>query len=273
MLSNLNAVPHVVRSGDNLSSIAQKHGYRDWKVIYESKCNQPLRLLRPNPNFIKPGDTVMLPPKARDVRLALEERLQKLTVLRVDTESSFRRVEKELDSAFATLERTAKNADVAAEVLLLLNSLTSMCWKGYKSLQLGGEALEKANKELAKEALDLAYDKPKQLVLETYAGQLDKPQPVQLSESMLWVFSATVIKAWLDINSPSFWAQVISELQQGSSWSTAVTRKPEEIHKETRKRIQTTRDDALRNLDARIAETRRQLVIFTGVVGVPLPLK
>jgi hypothetical protein len=89
----------------------------------------------------------------------------------------------------------------------------------------------------------------------------------------VWVFSAIVVKSWLDINSPSYWAGVYSELKQGSSLSTAVSRKPEEVHRTAKQGLERTKAEALRNVDSKIAETRRLLGLFGGEVGAPLPLK
>jgi len=90
----------VVKSGDNLNAIAKANGYRDWQVIYGSQCNARLRALRPNPNLIKPGDTVLLPPRAADIRATLQKRLERLRAARSDAEQLFSAIERELDSDF-----------------------------------------------------------------------------------------------------------------------------------------------------------------------------
>ncbi len=72
MNPSLAAKAYSVRPGDNLSAIAKSHGYRDWTVVYKSRCNRKLRELRPDPNLILPGDTVMLPPRVADIRAALD---------------------------------------------------------------------------------------------------------------------------------------------------------------------------------------------------------
>jgi LysM domain len=55
------SIPYTVKSGDTLSSIAQKQGIRSWQEIYNHPDNAAFRIKRPNPNLIYPGDVVMLP--------------------------------------------------------------------------------------------------------------------------------------------------------------------------------------------------------------------
>lgn len=55
---------HVVRQGECLSTIAKQYGFRDYRVLYDHIANAELKRLRPNPNLIYPGDTVVLPDKA-----------------------------------------------------------------------------------------------------------------------------------------------------------------------------------------------------------------
>lgn len=52
---------HVVVEGENLSKIAAAEGFRDFRKLYDAPENEELRKKRPNPNFIKPGDEVVIP--------------------------------------------------------------------------------------------------------------------------------------------------------------------------------------------------------------------
>ena len=53
--------PYIVVRGDNLSSIARRHGLGSWMDIYFHPDNGEFRLKRRNPNLIFPGDVVMIP--------------------------------------------------------------------------------------------------------------------------------------------------------------------------------------------------------------------
>lgn len=266
------AQTYSVKSGDNLDAIAKAHGYRDWQVIYKSKCNARLRALRPNPNLIKPGDLVALPPRAADIRATLQKRLERLRAARVEAEQLFDSLDRELDADFRKVETTGTTVDAAADVLKVLVGLSKLCWKGYKTLEMGAEELTKANKELAKEALDMAKDPLETLVLKTFAGQLDQPQTVQLMNSV-WLFSSTVVRAWLDITSPSYWAGVIAELRQGSSFRTAVTRRPADVKATASARLAEVRRTALQQIDAKLRDTERLLSACRTEISTPLPLR
>jgi hypothetical protein len=54
---------HTVRSGENLTTIARKYGYSDWKAIYDHPKNMDFKRKRPNPNIIFPGDVIFIPDK------------------------------------------------------------------------------------------------------------------------------------------------------------------------------------------------------------------
>lgn len=54
---------HTVSQGETLISIAQQHGFRDWRVIYYDDANAELRRKRPNPMVLFAGDTVVIPEK------------------------------------------------------------------------------------------------------------------------------------------------------------------------------------------------------------------
>lgn len=50
-----------MQQGECLSSIAKAYGFEDPNEIYQHAKNADLRRLRPNPNILYPGDTVVIP--------------------------------------------------------------------------------------------------------------------------------------------------------------------------------------------------------------------
>jgi len=52
-----------VQQGETLSKIAKKHGFSDWRTIYNHADNADFRKKRPNPNIIYPGDKITIPEK------------------------------------------------------------------------------------------------------------------------------------------------------------------------------------------------------------------
>lgn len=53
---------HQVEPGDTISSIAALYGFSDWEArVYNAPENAQLKLARPNPNTLAPGDEVFVP--------------------------------------------------------------------------------------------------------------------------------------------------------------------------------------------------------------------
>lgn len=52
---------YTVVSGDTLTAIARKHGFADWRTIYNHPSNAAFRARRPNPDRIFPGDVIVIP--------------------------------------------------------------------------------------------------------------------------------------------------------------------------------------------------------------------
>ncbi len=66
---------HPVQQGETLYKIAKKHGFSDWRTIYNHADNAEYRKKRPNPNIIYPGDRIVIPEKeAKEDSGATEER-------------------------------------------------------------------------------------------------------------------------------------------------------------------------------------------------------
>jgi hypothetical protein len=270
---NLDAQPYLVRPGDNLSSIAQRHGYRDWLVIYHSRCNDALRRQRPDPNLIRPGDRIMLPPRPDQIRAALQERLARLQSVESESRSLFDSLVRELDAEFEATQRQGEMVDVAAEIANILKTLTSMTIRGFQSLAKSGAELDRINRELAKEALDMPKDKLGEVTMKCYADMLSGPEAETMRTHTLWVFGAVAVQSWLDIHSPSYWASSWANRRSGMSVSAALATRPAELHAAAVARMTAARDAALARIQQRIRETQADLARLGPIVSTPLPLR
>jgi N-acetylmuramoyl-L-alanine amidase len=70
---------YVVKQGDCLSSIAARHGFADYRTIYNHPSNADFKAARPNPNVLYPGDVLVIPDKqskAVSVATGLSHRFQ-----------------------------------------------------------------------------------------------------------------------------------------------------------------------------------------------------
>jgi hypothetical protein len=54
---------HVVKTGENLSSIARKYGYSNWRTIIDDPTNAEFKRTHQNPNLIFPGERIVIPDK------------------------------------------------------------------------------------------------------------------------------------------------------------------------------------------------------------------
>ncbi|MFT7681532.1 MAG: hypothetical protein ACI935_000999 [Moritella dasanensis] len=54
---------YTIVSGDNLTKIARRFGFRNYQTIYDHELNANFKELRPNPNFIQVGDEIVIPNK------------------------------------------------------------------------------------------------------------------------------------------------------------------------------------------------------------------
>jgi N-acetylmuramoyl-L-alanine amidase len=54
---------HTVKQGESLLSIAYEYNFNDWKSIYNHPKNKELRIKRPEPQILAPGDKIFIPSK------------------------------------------------------------------------------------------------------------------------------------------------------------------------------------------------------------------
>lgn len=81
---------HRVKQGDSLYTIAKEEGFLNWRSIYDAPENESLRVLRPNPQVLLPGDVVVIPdvelpgtPLSLDKRTIVAKRKRGVQPLRI----------------------------------------------------------------------------------------------------------------------------------------------------------------------------------------------
>ncbi len=66
-------IRHTVRSGECMTTIAFRYGFKDYHAIYDHPDNAELKQNRPNPNVLAPGDVVVVPDREmRTLSLAVD---------------------------------------------------------------------------------------------------------------------------------------------------------------------------------------------------------
>lgn len=186
--------PYVIHQGDTLASIARQFAFSNWKEIYYHPANSAFRARRPDPNRLQAGELIMVPPSPQMVHQVLQQRLNSLMRLRLDNDILDQHIESDMDANLRQYVTTAGMADAAAEAGTLLVSLGSLAYKGMAAMKLSGTVLETANKELGKQALELAYD-PLQDPALRFAGKINA------HAGIVWAIEKASIQAFLDIQS------------------------------------------------------------------------
>jgi len=52
---------HIVKQGEHITRIAEKHGFSSYDLLWQRPENAQLKTLRRNPNVLAPGDEVFIP--------------------------------------------------------------------------------------------------------------------------------------------------------------------------------------------------------------------
>lgn len=137
---------------------------------------------------------------------------------------------------------------------------------GAKAIKLNGKLLEKMNEEIAKKTIDLGYTPIIEKGLEVYSD-------ADLDKNIVTVTSQIIIGSIISLTSPSFWANTISNLMNGMSWSQAVTSKPDDVYNKCVEEILKHREKFTNEIDKRINENNKLINEFSKTVERPLPLK
>jgi hypothetical protein len=231
---------HTVAKGESLDSIARKYGIKHWSFLYNARVNAPLRHKRPRPDQIKPGDTIVIPP---DPIAAAQAKLEKLKKLRADYVKMSEDILLDWEKEYSKTSSSIDQIDGVGKVATILISLGSIIKGGFSAMKLSGDALEKANKDLAKQALDFAY-MPAAEAAAGGSGILD----VKEGDGRLFAFGKKTVSFFLlDWNSPSYWASLFTGTDM------------KQINTRVKKEIKDREAETLQRLDLQILKAENDL--------------
>lgn len=252
-------INHKVVPGESLSSIAKKFKLGSWKLLYYAAVNDPLRQRRPNPNHIAPGDIVVIPPSTRD---ALNKQLQHLQEIRNQLEQSYRKQKQELAASFANVKMWGMGVDAAALLASAIGGIVQIARVARPGYYKTAADLAKANAELLKSLLSAkgGFSWPFQLgapALQDVIIQIGTSTSPELTgkESLAWAVTRIAVDSFVDATSPSFWAQAWTQ-------KTFAPKKAEVLFAEINADLERNYQQAARQLDARLKQTRALLSTF-----------
>jgi hypothetical protein len=212
---------------------------------------------------------------ATDLAPLLQQRLDRLRALRSENDATFDELERQLEQDYkdSGVEEVSNEVDTATFVLQTLNEVGKIATQAYEGLELSGKALDDSNRELAKEALGLAYKEPAKMAAEHEA---DKQLETTTSNSATTLI-ATTVKLYEDVSTPSFWLTFQQTWLNDSSGyfdrlSTSLARGlqgPKGLLLQAKDHLETQRNSTNASLDAKIAETQRLLEQASNLGATP----
>ena len=251
---------HSIKPNQTLTSIAKEHGIVGWQALYFSHCNKDFRRRNPNPDRIPAGGKIMIPIDSGQQRDAIRSRIANLKACRKEAYEVWKKEEQVLDHHFNELKGTAETVDAVATVALILNSLAQLTYRGFQVMKLSDDALKAANKKFAKDALIgkvTTHGRDNTALVVTHMKKE--------STNTVWLITKTVAQSWCDITSPSFWANTVSNLIDGKSWSRSVREKPEDLRRKMKLKLQRSSLNMLSSMDKRIRGAENELRAISGL--------
>jgi len=250
----LNAQNYVIRQRDTLSAIAEAHKLAGWQALYFASCNKDFRRRNPDPDKILVGQKILIPSNPAEQRNAVNARLTRLRAVRKSTDGLWREQERVIEQHFGEVKRTGQTVDAAATLVLLINSLAQLTYKGFQAMKLTEEALEQSNKLLAKQTLGG--------IAKTHgrdnAALVVSKIKIE-STNTVWLITKSVAQSWCDMTSPSFWANTVTNVVSGKSWSQSVTDTPEVLRQKMKEGLASASRKALSGVDKKIQEAEKEL--------------
>src|SRR5690606_31659405 len=121
---------YTIKPGDTLSAIAQRHGLRDWRLLYFTSANANFREQYPDPDTIRPGAQIRIPPNPEAQMRQLRTKLDELRRVRLQIIQFGEKGKSELTASTRQIKTFGSSVDAAATVATLVYSLGSLVGKG-----------------------------------------------------------------------------------------------------------------------------------------------
>ncbi len=238
---------HKVKKDEKLVEIAKRYKHKNWKDIWLAPENKKLVAKRKKPDQIQPGDVLTIPytpaqwgkitQEISDCQINLSADTQLIAAFetrRAKSESVIKKLKKtfvlseqmykslvgELQKAAAGAKKWGTAVDTIAMITQLMVSLGKLVKTGHKAAKLTGEELAKINAQLGKDALHMAYDP---IAKEARKAGAKHVQNEKKGYNIALVTLGIVSDSFDKMTSPSFWAWTAVRLNEGDSWSAAVT--------------------------------------------------
>lgn len=174
--------------------------------------------------------------------------LNKLKKLRSELDSDFDNLRKQNARDLQKCKKATDQKDLIATLATMAVSLGSLTMSAQKSTKVAGAELAKLNKDTLKSVAAGKADQFGQLIGSTVSDDVG-------TDGNLVLFAKATLKAWSDMNKPSFWAAAYTDIVDSKKfkWDPATwSNYAQKIQKESDARITSVQKQAQKNLDAKI---------------------
>lgn len=175
----------------------------------------------------------------------LLNQLRRLKQLRIDTDMLYFHLEQELTTEANRLKNGVGLIDAVGTVSTVAVSLAALVRKSFLTLNLAGPALEKANQELAKDGLHIAYD-PARDVLADKAGESLSVHP-GISH-----YFGTALHVFANLATPSYWAAVYTNARDGKALDQIVNSSTDSIVDDSLRQLREHHHHTIEGIDRAI---------------------
>lgn len=171
-----------------------------------------------------------------------QKKITSLRKIKADYLSLIGDIKNGWESEYRNVKHWAEGVDTAKTMIDIFSSLVGIVRQGQAAIKLSGEALEKANKELARSAIKDAYMPIVEATGKTIGNSANE------KDGDVILFGKLLLKAWDDVNSPSYWASKYTGVDI------------EETNKKINNDIESEKSRNVQMLDEKILKAEMELI-------------